>query len=760
MLNRSQLISVNPDFVCITQPDGEETPPFPIPKCQVASFGIPNTKKGPDVITQTQEDDHDGSESISVGDISDDDPEKVASVPTFSSRDNSRNWLKRRGAREKARTQFRKKFAKKMTKEERKLSKLKSGVTVWCRHESVADFHPDDKPRKGHRRVRVKEEGTLLKKSSYYKECYVVAFDKGFSSTVHFKHLHFVRGTSKTHRFVRGSDGKLVLERFDRNAEEENAILRFILNSKIFRTIGHDDVTYDYLVQLFRPRYAWLTSSKLRKYVSKSRSSLRANTANVPPPKPGTWLANLPVEETHASNEILEALRDTNRNDSDDDFRPVRNFQQNSHKKAVNNQDNNDFSSNNPSVARGSHAVDGNNHNSNSYDYDNDTSEVEADDEKENHGLACTCCGIHFKSVVTDSDMKQIKMAKLFHISDFMITKITKGPNNSRSVAMKMISSGKKSEHDRRYTNVLNKQLDIPRRYDINDRLIEDEEEIKKFDIEHNIVLKPKTNFYDDSSSAKSSSDDDENGSDTNTKVDCRCDDVKKMSCDSDVCIDVTKPKNNKKMIDEVNVNDCNVDECNDDEDEMIGSTNTLQNDDVDINETSDVMVDSVDITRVYNDDTRIDSGDDVVVGEKTVTSNDDGNSIRNDEMIVYTNTKQSVDIADEESSIVNVIDGTVVGNVNGMMGFCNDEDSNFNDGTSDGELVGMVGKKCQSNDVECSMNDDDNVDVCDVKETATIVDPKVFSLSESLPCYTSTSKSDSVYDQYPEVQEYLGTSK
>ena len=164
MLNRSQLISVNPDFVCITQPDDEETPPFPIDKWQVPPSDIPNTKKGTEVITQTQEDDHDRSESISTSDVADDDSENVASVPTFSGRDNSHNWLKRRGAREKARTQFRKKFAKKMTKEERKLSKLKSGVTIWCKHESVADFHPDDKPRKGHRRVRVKEFGTLLKK--------------------------------------------------------------------------------------------------------------------------------------------------------------------------------------------------------------------------------------------------------------------------------------------------------------------------------------------------------------------------------------------------------------------------------------------------------------------------------------------------------------------------------------------------------------------------------------------------------------------
>ena len=97
--------------------------------------------------------------------------------------------------------QFKKKFAKKMTKKEKKLMKLKSDITIWCRHENVAYFYPDDLPRKGHHCTCIKEYGTLLKKSAYCQNCYVIALDKGFNATVHFDHTHFASGTSNTNRF-------------------------------------------------------------------------------------------------------------------------------------------------------------------------------------------------------------------------------------------------------------------------------------------------------------------------------------------------------------------------------------------------------------------------------------------------------------------------------------------------------------------------------------------------------------------------------
>ena len=55
---------------------------------------------------------------------------------------------------------------------------------------------------------------------------------------------------------------------------KQHSILRITLNTTIHCTIGHKDITYDYLVDLFKPQYEWLTSSKLCKYVSTSRRLL------------------------------------------------------------------------------------------------------------------------------------------------------------------------------------------------------------------------------------------------------------------------------------------------------------------------------------------------------------------------------------------------------------------------------------------------------------------------------------------------------
>ena len=114
---------------------------------------------------------------------------------------------------------------------------------------------------------------------------------------VSFRSLYFVHASSKNRKFVRGLDGNFKLEKIDRNLEEEDAIMRVILHSKIHQTIGFNMITYEYLVSLFKPQYKWLTSSKLRKFVSKSRNLLEVNTQS---PKLGN--AKLLLLTQHWSN--------------------------------------------------------------------------------------------------------------------------------------------------------------------------------------------------------------------------------------------------------------------------------------------------------------------------------------------------------------------------------------------------------------------------------------------------------------------------
>ena len=417
MSNRfKHLSSVRSDFACITQPDGEETPPDFMSMSPGFSnvLGLPVSNDTNGVISQVSfaDDSKSGEKSPSSSDLDDDDPDAVVAIPSRKEKVNSKNWLRKRGARAKAKATFKKKFKKKMTKFEKLKLKLKTGTYIWTQHEDVADFHPDDLPQKGKRRSRIKEYGTLIKKSSYYHDCWVVGFDKGFSYTLSYKTLHYVSNSSSMYKFVNGPDGKKVLEKVNGNKEEQDAILRVILNSKIHKTVGHEDITYDYLESLFKPRYAWLTSSKLRKYVSTCRSLFKVNTSTTQP-KPGTWLSSLPDEDPDSP--LIDKSG----------FRSRRFFNQNSHKNANIEHLNVKKASADKSIARGFHGVsfDGNERNcsltSNNYD-------DQVQDNLENHGLVCTCCGIRFKEVVTDEDMTKLFEAKRQHGRHMMITKVSK----------------------------------------------------------------------------------------------------------------------------------------------------------------------------------------------------------------------------------------------------------------------------------------------------------------------------------------------
>ena len=108
-----------------------------------------------------------------------------------------------------------------------------------------------------------------MKESTYYENCWVVHFDKKkITASIHIDSLHFESAISKSHHIVKGKGNMMAVEKVDRsNSDEEQAILRVILHSKIHPSTTSDEVTYDKLLSIFKPKYEWLTSSKLRKYV-------------------------------------------------------------------------------------------------------------------------------------------------------------------------------------------------------------------------------------------------------------------------------------------------------------------------------------------------------------------------------------------------------------------------------------------------------------------------------------------------------------
>ena len=180
MLNRFKF-PTRPGFFSATQSDGEESPPPSMDATKRAPY-LSTSRSGVAVLTQLSDDDLDDDKMDCGGDSSGDESGPsggVVPIPSFKEKPTPKDWLQKRSKREKAKASLKKGYAKKLTKKEKKIALFKQGTYVWSTHDSVSDFAPGDLPQKGKRRKKVKEYGTLMKKSQYYKDSWVVSFDKG-----------------------------------------------------------------------------------------------------------------------------------------------------------------------------------------------------------------------------------------------------------------------------------------------------------------------------------------------------------------------------------------------------------------------------------------------------------------------------------------------------------------------------------------------------------------------------------------------------
>ena len=204
----------------------------------------------------------------------------------------------------------------------------------------------------------------------------------------------------------------------------------------------------------------WLTSSKLCKYVCTSRKLLSINTNNVNEPKPGTWLACLPTKEVDNEGNVIDS------NDPSPHKR-VCLFNQNSHPKAkISHKDYYE-----------------------KYFAPRNHKSVDVDDDEENHGLACTCCGIKFGEVLSKSDISQMKINKMVYGFDTMITKKTVDADRNTSVTLQGVPDRRDASNDpglvcdRMYTNFLTRKDGVCTRFaPYSGKMIEDPEEVRIFD--------------------------------------------------------------------------------------------------------------------------------------------------------------------------------------------------------------------------------------------------------------------------------------
>ena len=438
-------MSAGNNFVSQTQDDGEE---------EIPSF-VKNRPSylGPDIFTlkrmQAEAEENKKAKEEDSSSSDDDDQDMVFEVPDPKTKPTSSDWLQRISKRELAKKQLKLAIEKQEKSRTTRHGKFRVGGYVYTRDKRIAAKSASPKPG-GKRCYRLKCYGTLVKESAFYEDVWLVKFDDGrtFACSEALLRVH-ISTTSPSHRLGRDASNNLTTEKLDRSFEDREVILESILNSKIHQTEGHQDVTYDHLLAIFKPQYAWLTASKLRKYVSMSRRLRAINTPNSTAAS-GTWMSELPFEN-ESQNESKKLASPSNDQCTEDS---------------------------NTSTKKKTLALEitGRNH----AESDDDKSgglnddDDKGDDFMENHGLACTCCGVR-SDLLTKSDLSHMHGAKAMTGLDSMITKI-RTTSNSRSVTVTAIPTAfrkniKATEQagidvDQKYINKLNELQGINRRID------------------------------------------------------------------------------------------------------------------------------------------------------------------------------------------------------------------------------------------------------------------------------------------------------
>ena len=366
------------NYLCETGSDGEEETPHPI--LERPSY------LGPDPLSRNHSnftDDFRVKQSRTITDSQQDTVPEPKDKPLSKA-----EWLSPISKKEKAKSKLKETLAKMSRSRQKKNSLIKPGVYGYTTDKRVSDLTGPIVP--GTRRKRPQMYGTVIKPSNFYDNVWLFKLDDGRSFMCAADLIKFVSNESPTIKLVKGKDGITGVERLKSEiCEQRDFILKTILNSKIHCTDGFQEVTYDKLVEVFKPQHTWLTSSKLRKYVGISRKNTTVNTPQNNP-KPGTWLAELPIEESDRSDNDHQS-EDSNSGSSKD---------------TINKQQ-----------------VTGRNHASD-YESSEDSYVIVEDRSPTSHGVACTCCSVSRSSLLTMTDCGLMLKAKQDSGCDQKITRV------------------------------------------------------------------------------------------------------------------------------------------------------------------------------------------------------------------------------------------------------------------------------------------------------------------------------------------------
>ena len=133
------------------------------------------------------------------------------------------------------------------------------------------------------KKSRDKTYGTVIKKSEIFSDLFLIQVYTPIKGHFYVTEdvIKFISHTSPSHYFAKSSKNALILQKMHVRTEEQDVIMRSILNAKIHQTPGHSDLTLNDLVSVFKKSYDWLSVSKLQYCLKKARKELPPTYASV-----------------------------------------------------------------------------------------------------------------------------------------------------------------------------------------------------------------------------------------------------------------------------------------------------------------------------------------------------------------------------------------------------------------------------------------------------------------------------------------------
>ena len=216
-----------------------------------------------------------------VATIPDDDPDSVGGSPA---RTDTSGWISRRTGEELEEYQdqrqiekIKKRVASKEAFRLDNISKLKCGVEVWTKDKDIAPLSKKPGP-KGFRRTRVKTFGIIMEQSTKDDSFWLVKFKNGKLMYCSQNILMFSSCIPQVLHLAKNKDNILCVKETYLSYEDKEEIMSLILYKKIYKLPGHDDCTFDDLEKTYKPRYNFISSWKMRNFVSKQRKKVKSSS--------------------------------------------------------------------------------------------------------------------------------------------------------------------------------------------------------------------------------------------------------------------------------------------------------------------------------------------------------------------------------------------------------------------------------------------------------------------------------------------------